>query len=525
MKILLLICDLILIVIMSACNSKQVVENNTIVVENKVESTYDLNEAIKNAKCVSEYPDTVTIDDFDTVKFGKYEQDGDEGNGKEDIEWVVVDKNNGNAKLMSKYILDNVIYDKESYKWETSNLRHWLNNIFYKDAFDENNSIVEICTIPRKNIEDSIRDKVFCIDNYDIEKYFQGNKLQCIDTCATKYAKNIVNNDSKIWINEGYSEGYSPYWTMIPSGGSWLDIYYIHPGDGLSTGDGTQCGNIGVRPMIVVEYDKINKNIVEENKINSDNEFTTVINDNLDDELKKINNLKLASDLKRGDSIIEFPSIFFGIYEQDDNYENGKEDLEWILLERDEKNKKALLISKYVIENKCYNDYMENELTWENSSLRNFLNTTFFNMTFSNNEKEIIVETENNNNCHIYDPPMASSYGSEYEKSVKDKIFILGYEEIEKYFNEDFALFDDMECTTQSFLTKYADNVKNNGIKINGIEEEKKEYAPCDYWLRDIGRAAEFASICSSDGYGFTNGFLVNKHNIGVRPAMWVKYK
>lgn len=425
---------------------------------------------------------------------------------------------------MSKYILDNVIYDKESYKWETSNLRQWLNSVFFKEAFDESDSIVEVCTIPRKN-EDSVYDKVFCIDNYDIEKVFQGDKLQCIDTSATQYAKNVVNNGSKIIINETYSKGYSPYYTMIPSGGSWLDICYVHPGDGLSTGDGTQSGDIGVRPVIVVRYDKNNINIVKEKKTNSNDEFTIVNNKNLNGELKKINNLKLASELKRGDTILDFPSIFFGKYEQDDNYENGKEDLEWILLERDKQNKKALLISKYIIENKCYNDYMENELTWEDSSLREFLNTTFFDLSFFNNEKEIIVETENNNNCHLFDPPMTLAYGTEYEKFVKDKIFILSYEEVEKYFNEDFASFDDKDCTTKSFPTKYANNVKNCGITIGCNEEQDNKYESCYYWLRDIGRSVEFASVCSSEGRGFTNGFLVNSHNIGVRPAMWVKYK
>lgn len=57
-----------------------------------------MNEKIKKCKCITEYPDTATVDDFDTVKFGKYEQDGNENNGAEDIEWIVIEKNNGNVK-------------------------------------------------------------------------------------------------------------------------------------------------------------------------------------------------------------------------------------------------------------------------------------------------------------------------------------------------------------------------------------------------------------------------------------------
>ena len=520
MKKVILICSILLVLAMGACSFNQAAENNS-------ENTYDLNDAINMVKCVTEYPDTATIDDFDTVRFGKYEQDGDESNGKEDIEWIIIDKNNGNAKMISKYILDNIIYDEKSYKWENSNLRHWLNNTFYEEAFDKKNSIIEVCTIPRKNSVDCIYDKVFCIDNYDIEKYFVNEKLQCIDTSATKYAKNVVNNGEKISINEYYSKGCSPYYTMIPAGGSWGDICYVYPGDGLSTGDGTSSGDIGVRPVIVVEYEKTCKKVndIEKSKIDLNNEFRILYNENIDNELRRLGVLKKACDLKRGDIIIDFPSILFGKYEQDENYENGKEDLEWILLERDEKDQKALLISKYVIENKCYNEYMEKELSWNQCTLRNFLNTTFFDTAFANNEKEKIVEIENKNNCHFDDPPMTRTYGTEYEKSVKDKIFILSYEEIEKYFGEDFALFDDMACTSQSFPTKYANNIENNGIRINCIAKEVNKCEPCFYWVRDIGRVVEFASICDAEGRVFTYGELVNSHNIGVRPALWVKYK
>lgn len=56
------------------------------------ENTYDFIAAINKAKCVTEYPDTATVNDFDSIKIGKYEQDGDEFNGKEDIEWIVLKK-------------------------------------------------------------------------------------------------------------------------------------------------------------------------------------------------------------------------------------------------------------------------------------------------------------------------------------------------------------------------------------------------------------------------------------------------
>ncbi len=40
--------------------------------------------------------------------------------------------------------------------------------------------------------------------------------------------------------------------------------------------------------------------------------------------------------------------IYFGSYEQDNNLSNGKEEIEWIVLAKE--NRKALLISKYALD-------------------------------------------------------------------------------------------------------------------------------------------------------------------------------
>lgn len=41
----------------------------------------------------------------DIFKFGSYEQDNDTSNGKEDIEWLVLEVKDGKALLISKYAL------------------------------------------------------------------------------------------------------------------------------------------------------------------------------------------------------------------------------------------------------------------------------------------------------------------------------------------------------------------------------------------------------------------------------------
>ena len=65
-----------------------------------------------------------------------------------------------------------------------------------------------------------------------------------------------------------------------------------------------------------------------------------------------------------------------GKYEQDNNLSNGKEDIEWKILYKD-KNK-ALLYTRYIIDNMRYNDE-DVDITWENSTLRQWLNDEFIN--------------------------------------------------------------------------------------------------------------------------------------------------
>ena len=60
----------------------------------------------------------------DVVLFGSYEQDNNPDNGPEEIEWIVLDVQNGKAMLLSKYILDAGKYNEETkaVTWDTCTL-------------------------------------------------------------------------------------------------------------------------------------------------------------------------------------------------------------------------------------------------------------------------------------------------------------------------------------------------------------------------------------------------------------------
>ena len=72
----------------------------------------------------------------DTVALGRYEQDGDESNGKEVIEWTVCSIEDGKALLLSKASLDYQQFDtKKSNEYEKSSLKTWLEQDFKTNAF------------------------------------------------------------------------------------------------------------------------------------------------------------------------------------------------------------------------------------------------------------------------------------------------------------------------------------------------------------------------------------------------------
>ncbi len=78
-----------------------------------------------------------TISAGDSFFFGKYEQDNDKSNGKEPIEWQVLDKKGSKVLLISKYGIDGKYYSKDytDFTWAPCSLRKWLNEVFIKDGY------------------------------------------------------------------------------------------------------------------------------------------------------------------------------------------------------------------------------------------------------------------------------------------------------------------------------------------------------------------------------------------------------
>ena len=123
------------------------------------------------------------------VKFGHYEQDNKTSNGKEPIEWHVLAHDGKKAFLTSKYGLDVKRYHErnEPVTWETCTLRAWLNDEFYKAAFNQQQQDMIVLTEVHSNVGNEVMDKVFVLSIEEADKYFANEEARRIG--STKYAR------------------------------------------------------------------------------------------------------------------------------------------------------------------------------------------------------------------------------------------------------------------------------------------------------------------------------------------------
>lgn len=163
----------------------------------------------------------------------------------------------------------------------------------------------------------------------------------------------------------------------------------------------------------------------------------------------------------------------FGQYEQN-NSKYSKENITWRVLEVDHNTNTALIISEYALDEQNFhtNQYTDT-ITWENCTLRRWLNSTFSSSAFSASEWERVQTTV------ITDDVSGNQ--------TQDKIFLLSDNEAEKYFSSDYS----RECS------------------------HSYKSITCSWYLRTPGRFVSVSGKISGE-----IEILFNKRYI--RPAMWI---
>lgn len=149
----------------------------------------------------------------------------------------------------------------------------------------------------------------------------------------------------------------------------------------------------------------------------------------------------------------------------------------WIILEKTEHE--ALLIKSSHFEDVPFHNSLQ-DVTWENSDLRKWLNSDFLDQTFTPEERANIQLT----NVKMDDNDM---YGIDGGNDTEDHIFLLSSKEAEKYSD----LLGASDVTS---------------------------------WLRTPGSNPQTASFLSDDNIVMDYGYLVNSSGFTARPVMWYTY-
>ena len=193
--------------------------------------------------------------------------------------------------------------------------------------------------------------------------------------------------------------------------------------------------------------------------------------------------------------------ITIGKYEQDNDISNGKEKIEWIVL--DVKDGKALVVSKYVLEAKTYHNSLQ-KVTWETSALRKWLNNDFINAAFSAYEIAMIPTV-------TVAPDKNPEYDTNPGDATQDQLFLLSIKEIETYSRNYRKL---LKCDPTDYAV------------ANGVDGTYKEW-----WLRSPGQTDEWAAtvflgsiseVGESVYYDYITPDVILGGKRGVRPAMWI---
>ncbi len=228
----------------------------------ELSNTGDFIEAIQNFENSKGYADSAEIIDTikeshplllaeieDEVVFGSYEQNND-GGDKEPVEWRVLERNGTVLLLISKYCLDcRPNYTTGgSYTWKDSQLYSWLNDVFYLEAFsdDEKDAIVTVGSLGIEAFEDVANDKVTLLNRNEALLFFYSDADR--KAGATNYA-----------IAQGLSvreDGTCFWYLRLPDAKASSSMHCVVPEGWCSYYSAQYNNDEGVRPVICVDTTK-----------------------------------------------------------------------------------------------------------------------------------------------------------------------------------------------------------------------------------------------------------------------------
>ena len=221
-----------------------------------------------------------------------------------------------------------------------------------------------------------------------------------------------------------------------------------------------------------------------------------------EDQADRVSQIKeeLIHNAKVGDTII------FGQYEQDGSSADGREFIEWLVLD---KNDNALfVITKDALELQKFS-LTEDASYWEISFVRSFLNRRFPDNAFNNENPNRVMETTiTNYRLANADDAYADIVSVEWSDQdmvsyeTTDKLFLLSIEELNQYLS------------ANDRLAKASYYLVSQGASTSAAGN-------CDWWLRSPGNE-EISSAYVKGADGEVSSSM-NPISNCVRPAMWLR--
>ncbi|MBQ6520449.1 MAG: hypothetical protein IJI14_17175 [Anaerolineaceae bacterium] len=191
--------------------------------------------------------------------------------------------------------------------------------------------------------------------------------------------------------------------------------------------------------------------------------------------------------------------IILGSYEQDNNLSNGKEPIEWYVINNN--GNSILLLSKQILDRKYFNKKDDlYGISWEKSDLRSWLNNNFLTTSFSQEEQSMISLATVEAHPNPEYPNVSSG------NSTQDKIFLLSIQEANQYLSNEMK---------RPEITKFASRPEQN-FEWWLLDSD-------DWWLRTVGEYDFNVSTMDSGKIDY-GGTLLTIGWIGVRPAMRINF-
>lgn len=170
-------------------------------------------------------------------------------------------------------------------------------------------------------------------------------------------------------------------------------------------------------------------------------------------------------------NIVTWDSIYFGNYYQTN--ENYKEPIKWRVLSVDGED--AFIISDQSLDCRPFAD-TEKGASWENSTIRKWLNNDFYKCAFNDEEQLCIKETDviNNDYYTFYQGDVYGimQWGTNEGYYTKDKVYLLSIEEARNY-KYGFSV-SEMAESQESNPTDYAKSIfeKNKSWMLRSLAPE-----------------------------------------------------